>query len=296
MIAAAPNRLYGLRGFGVPRGSRIYRPMRGLGAVNTTGLVSKAAGTGATAGASALGLGAAAGPIGAAVGAVVSIIGALWSAHDARVKGATAENTIVASALTAFQQSLTAIFQAANSGQITAAQAITLCNQLWQQSQSAFLQGVGPAGTADNSSGGNNCFGAGGYSSNQLMTKQCTSSCTVGCCLLCNIIAPTVATYGYGGIPGGSAQQAFGQNPGPSTQWFTPPNTCNVPPVSGDSFGMSNQAGYSLTYTAPKTSAGTGSGIVSTGTTFLSELEDTTIEGIPLLVIAGAAALLAFAI
>src|SRR5208337_288467 len=67
---------------------------------------------------SALGLGAAAGPIGAGIGVLVGVIAGLWAAHDARAAGAKSENQALNSALTAFDASLRAIFQAANTGQV----------------------------------------------------------------------------------------------------------------------------------------------------------------------------------
>jgi len=190
-------------------------------------------------------LGAAAGPIAAGIGALVGIIAGLWSAHDARVKGATTENAAVQSGLTAFDASLKAIFAAANAGQITAAQASQTCQQILQNFWSSLCPFTTGAGRADASMCGSNCgtlksppvcgeMASGGH--------LCNKSCTVTCCVGCNDLTNTIAL-------------AMGVLASPTGGSFT---TCTV---YSSSFGLAQDSGYQLSYTPP--APGSVAGIAS---------------------------------
>ena len=200
---------------------------------STAGMVGKAAT-----------FGLAAGPIGAGVGLVVGMIAGLWAAHDARVKGATAENQVVGSALQAFDQSLQAIFAAANSSDpsqnITAQQAVVQCQQLLAQFWSACEPYTSAPGAADASHGGANCSGL-----------ACDKSCTVTCCVGCADLGPSIANC-----------MAVFQAGGGTAQILT---------VYKSKFGLSQRQGYSLTYTAP-TIAGVAGGSPASASTALGSL------------------------
>jgi hypothetical protein len=165
-------------------------------------------------------IGTAAGPIGAAVGAVIGIIAGLWAKHDARVKGAKTENAAVASAVQVVDGALQAIFSGANSGGITAQDAIQQCTQLLQDYWSRVANYHRGPGQADASNGGANCTNI-----------KCDKSCTASCCVGCADIQPSIL----------NCIQVFQAGGG----------TARVYKVFGDKYGLQTRAGYSLTYTAP---------------------------------------------
>ncbi len=199
--------------------------------------------------ATAAGAGSIAGPIGTAVGVVIGLIAGFWSAHDARAAGAKDENTVVNSAVIAFNQSLKAVFAAANSSDpaqnITAAQAISACQQILQSYWAAMQGQMSGPGRSDASNGGQSCgtletppvcgeMASGGH----LCNKSCTAGCCVGCNDLTNTIAMAIAVFQAGG------------------------GTVNVCQVYGDKYGLVDAASYSLTYTPP-TVSGSAAGAVS---------------------------------
>jgi len=182
-----------------------------------------------------------------AAAVVMKIIAGFWAAHDARVAGAKQENAVVNSAVLAFNQSLKAIFAAVNatdSTQITAADAITACENLlttyWGRMQG---QMTGP-GRADASYGGSNCGTPvpGNICGEMTGGHKCDKSCTAGCCVGCNDLTPTIA-----------AAIAVLQSGG---------GTFQVCHVFGDKYGLSDSASYSLTYTPP-TASSSAAGILS---------------------------------
>jgi hypothetical protein len=237
---------------------------RGMGAtgVNTAGLISTGAAVATTTTISSLASGTAlgswAGPIGAGVGALVGVIAGLWAAHDARAKGAKDENTILNSAVQTFDSSLSAIFQAANSGQIAPADAQAACSQLLQTFWSSMAQYQTLPGTADASGHGANC---GTYISGQTVpcspqgAPKCDKSCTASCCVGCNDFRPAVL----------DAIAVFGKASG---------GTVNVCTVYGSKYGLAQRSGYSLTYTPP-------AGSTVTAALGLSGLSGGTVAGIP---------------
>jgi hypothetical protein len=275
---------------GNARGIRSRR--RGLGAaVNTGGLIASGAGIATTATVSSLAagtaLGAWAGPIGAGVGAVVGIIAGLWSAHNARVKGAKTENQIVGSAVQAFDGSIKALFSAANAGQITGAGAAQACQQLLQQYWAAIAQVKGIPGTGDASGGGASCgTWPGGNTCGMVGVPgapngKCGKTCTAGCCVGCLDLTPSIL----------QAIAVF-QNPAGGT--------ISVCTVYGSGYGLSQRSSYNLAYTPPPVSAVVSGTLASAGSAVDSALglsSTSTVAGIPtwLLLVGGAAALMYYA-
>ena len=248
------------------------RALRGFGSLGVNSpLVGKVVGStapiaaaGAGSIAAAAGLGAAAGPIGAAVGALVGVIGSLFAASAQRAAGAKDENSGVNEFLPAFDQALQQIFQEANAGTITGAEAASLCPQILQQWWAAMAQFKGLPGVKDASDGGANC----GTSINPSQPCQvtggpgCSKSCTAGCCVGCYALAGVIA----------AAVQIFSSPTG---------GTLSVCSVSGSGYGATGRPGYSLTYTPPAPTSAAGIAD-STATT----LESGTIAGIPIWMLA----------
>ena len=231
-------------------------------AANSGKLISTAAGIGGTSIATAAGAGSLAGPIGAGVGVLVGVIAGLFAAHDARKKGAQNENQAVNAFLPAFDGSMQAIFQAANSGSISATDAISACQQVLQQWWASMAPWQTGPGTGDASHGGANCAA---LAAAQAKKNQCNKSCTAGCCVGCMDLYPgvmnAIAVFQAGG------------------------GTANFPQVFGSSYGASGRAGYSLTYTPPANT--TNSVAAALG------VSGSTVAGIPtwMIALAGAAAL-----
>jgi len=247
--------------------------LRGLGAaVNAGSLVATGASVGTSVGLAST-IGVWAGPAGAAAGAIVGIIAGLWSAHNARAKGAKTENQFLNSAVTAFDGSLQAVFQQANAGQITPGEAISALQSILPAFWASVAQVQGLPGTADASNHGANC---GSYISGQTTpctptgAPACNKSCTASCCVGCHDFFPTIQ----------DAIAVFSRPNGGSI------NACQV---YGDGYGLNTRAQYSLTYTPP--AAGT---VGSATESVLSAVTGgATVAGIPtwLLVLGGAAAL-----
>jgi hypothetical protein len=185
---------------------------------------------------------AAAGPIGAAVGLLVGVIAGLWSAHEARVKGAQTENVHANSVVQTFDAALRAIFAAANSSDptqnIDPGTAASQCQQLLAQCWQQLARAQGLPGVADNSGWGASC---GSYTPGVTTPcspgHPCDKSCTAGCCIGCNDLWPSIL----------DAITVF-QNPNGGT--------VNVCTVYGSKYGASQRGGYSLTYKPPTISGG----------------------------------------
>lgn len=216
--------------------------------------LGSAATTAASAGAGAA-AGAAFGPVGAGIGALAGLIKGLWADHAARVAGAKTENAAVQSALQSFDASLQAIFQAANSGQVTGAQAAGACQTLLQ----SFWQGCQPfttgPGRADASKSGSNCgtVNASAPCTGMVSGHKCDKSCTVTCCVGCQDLTPTIA----------QAVSVLSSATG---------GTMTACTVYSSSYGLSTRSSYQLTYTPP--AAGSAAGVASAITT-------STVAGIP---------------
>jgi hypothetical protein len=241
----------------LPRGLGNSQFRRSLGAITAQegSVLATAASVGTTV-ATASAIGAWAGPVGAAAGAIVGIIAGLFEASAARAKGAKEENEAINQYLPAWDQSLAAIFQQANAGIITPAEAISACQSLMPYWWQAAAQFRGLPGVADASNGGANC---GTYIPGQTTACSptggpgCTKSCTAFCCIGCYDLAPSVAYAIYlFGLPQG------GQ--------------LNVCTVYASKYGASQRASYTLTYTppAPGTTAGAAASAVSAASGLLS--------------------------
>lgn len=197
--------------------------------------------------ASALSLSTAAIPIiGVGIAALTAIFSALWSAHEARAKGATTENTACESAIQAWDAGMKAIFAAANSANastsITAPEALQAVQTLWAQ----FWSEMGPyltgPGRADASNGGTNCGSTSLNPAGPCMGTPnghyCNSSCTVTCCVGCQDLYPTML----------QAMQVFQAGGG----------TVQACAIASSKYGLPARAGYTLTYTPPPASTAAG--------------------------------------
>jgi len=195
------------------------------------------------------------GPIGAGIGAIAGAIAGIWASHAARAKGAKTENAAVNSAVQAFDQSMQAIFAAANSSDpsvnISGAQAAEQVQQVFQ----SYWQGMAPfmtgPGRKDSSNFGANCGDAtlnpAGPCAGTPHGHMCDSGCTAGCCVGCQDLYPTML----------QAVQVFNSPTGGTVQ------ACAV---ASSKYGASARSSYSLTYTPPTIAssvAGAASGLIS---------------------------------
>jgi hypothetical protein len=258
------------------------RPSARLGAITSQegGLLATGASVG-TSVALASTIGAWAGPVGAAAGAIVGIISALFAASAARAKGAKEENQAINEYLPAWDQALQTIFQQANAGTITAAEAISALQTLMPQWWAAAAQFRGLPGVADASNGGGDC----GTYTPQTSTPctptggpGCDKSCTAFCCIGCHDLAPTVdyAAYLFS-IPSAQIWAAGGVQ-------------LNVCTVYASKYGATQRNSYTLTWNPPKTAA-TVAGVANavSGATGISSAA--SVAGIPVwaLVLGGVA-------
>lgn len=241
------------------RGYPLYEgwALHGLGAAAATGgagVLKATAPVLATAGtmiASAAGAGSIAGPIGAGIGVLVGVIAGLWAAHAARVKGATAENQAINSAVATWDSGMKAIFTAANSSDpatnISGAQAAAEVQSLWSQFWAAMSPYLHAPGVADSSQGGVNCgsttLNPQGACAGTPGGHKCDASCTATCCVACQDLYPSML----------QAIQVLNSPAG---------GTVQVCAVSSSKYGASSRGSYTLTYTPP-TLATTAGGILS---------------------------------
>jgi hypothetical protein len=220
--------------------------------------------------------------IGAGIAIVTAIIGGLWAAHEARAAGAKTENAQVSSAVQAFDGGMQAIFSAANSTDpaknISASQAATAVQQLYQQFWASCCNFTKGPGRADTSNCGASCGGPTNTSSpcsGMPYGHKCDKSCTVSCCVGCQDIKPSV-DMAVALFQSGAA------------------GTVQVCTVVGDKYGLQQRSGYSLTYTPP-TVAGASSVVNSVAqgaSNLLSSLTGGGTSGssmLPLLAIAAVA-------
>lgn len=218
----------------------------------------------AATGATGLAAGALTAGIGAGVAVLVAVLSNLWSAHEARAKGAKTENAAVNSAVQAFDGSLKAIFAAANAGSITAAQAAQYCQQTFQSFwtyQAPYMTGPG---RADTSKGGTAC-GSGtlnpaGPCAGTIGGHKCDASCTASCCVGCQDLYPTIL----------QALQVFASPTGGTIAACT---------VYGSGYGAFQRGSYSLTYTPP--AAGSVAGVADSLSSLFSGGSGSSVAGIP---------------
>jgi len=242
MPGAPANSGFALQGFGPATPTAIT----GQGALMGVSVASSAAGVVVSEEQQLGNLAATSVPIiGAAIGAVTQIVGALLQAHDARLKGATAENKIVGAMIPIQRKNLQTILDGVSSGKITPSQGIAYV----QQVEAAFWanlppSGPGVAGTRSRS----------GCSSAPISTWPgltygapggCGKGCTVGCCVGCTwIVNSTNKTIGM----------LQGNLSSPQT----------ITAIPGDKYGMPNFPAVTLTY-KPPTNVATTSFLASMG-------------------------------
>ena len=252
----------------------LYQGGLGAGAAvlaTTAGIVGK----GSTSLLTSLGVSSSvAGPIGAAAALVVSLIAGFWAAHAARVKGAQTENAQVASAVQAFDQTMHAIFDAANSSDptkyIDGPTAAGLCEQAYAQFWQACCSFTKGPGRADTSNCGANCGGPTNLANpcaGMPGGHKCDKSCTVSCCVGCQDIKPAV-----------DQAVALFQS-GKS-------GTIQVCAVASSKYGLGSRGAYSLSWNPPAVS--------STSSSLTSLLTGGSSAGGPNLLLLGAVALSAW--
>lgn len=258
--------------------------LSGLG-VNAPGIVAAAAPIAIKAGAviaTAAGAGAWAGPIGAGIGVLVGVLAGLWSAHNARVQGATHENQAINSAVQTWDAGMRAIFAAANSsdptrnisGSQAAGQVQALWSEFWQQ-MTPYLHAPG---VADSSGGGVNCGSAtlnpAGACKGTPGGHKCDSSCTATCCVACQDLYPSMLeAIAVLNSPGGGTVEVCG--------------------VSGSGYGASSRGSYTLTFSPPNLSSATGASLASGLSSMFGGTGSSTGSLLPVLAI-GALALLLY--
>jgi hypothetical protein len=185
--------------------------------------------------------GLAAGAITAGIGAAVAIVAGLimgaWARHKARAAGAKNENAAVNSALKAFDESIRAVFDAANSSDpakhISAVDAGNFCQQIYQQWWANMAPYQSAPGTSDRSHGGADCPS---IAAAEAHSQQCNKSCTAGCCVGCIDIYPTIQ----------DAIALFSSGKGGSI---------TVRKVYGSKYGANAREAYTLTFTPPSVTA-----------------------------------------
>lgn len=201
----------------------------------------------AATGATGIAAGALTAGIGAGVAVLVSVLASLWASHQARTKGAKAENQAINSAVMTFDSGLRAIFAAANSPDptqnVSGPVAAQQCQLLLQQ----FFAQMGPLtkapGAADASNGGMNCgtgqLNPAGPCTGTLGGHQCNAQCTATCCVGCQDLYPTVL----------QAIQVLNSPTG---------GTITACTVYGSSYGATQRNSYTLTYAPPPASSAAG--------------------------------------
>lgn len=185
------------------------------------------------------------------VGSIISaLFGGLLKAHEARVKGATNENALVAQLIPIVDQNLRAIFAALNAGQITETDAIGYLEQIQQNFFQNIAQLSGPGIAAMP------CGSIQPYPNGCATNTPCDKKCTAGCCVGCNVVAGAISNaIGVIQAGGGSFDVC---NEGPSAKYGNP-----------------GRPGYSLTYSPGQHAGGvlgqaegTLNGLFGGGTTF----------------------------
>ena len=177
-------------------------------------------------------------------GLLNTIFGGLFAAHAQRAKDATSENAAVNELVAGFDQGIKGIFDAANTGKITAAQALTELQQLSQWFWTAAPQFQGKPGTAMRSGGCANQFTPAPPMA-KLDGSTCDKGCTALCCVGCNIIDASIANAEYVFQSGGG--------------------TAFIAEVVGNAkYGSNTRPAYSLTYTSPGTVASVENSLAST--------------------------------
>lgn len=164
----------------------------------------------------------------AVIGIAGDLLGGLFGAHAARAQGATNENSAVNELVKGYDQAMRTIFDQANSGQMTANDAINAVESLMPQYWQALARFQTAPGTHAVP-----CHGVpAGDPPNQFGdSTPCDKKCTAGCCVGCNPLASGVANAVY----------VFSHGGGKAV----------IPKVYGSKYGGQERATYYLTYTPP---------------------------------------------
>jgi hypothetical protein len=170
--------------------------------------------------------------VGEAISAIGGIVQGLLAAHQMRLQDATTENSRVAAAVPSFYNTITAIINAYNSGQISKTTAIASLNQLDQMTYTSLRQFVGKPGTAWNAN----------------TPGICDKTCTVGCCIYNTYLRPDIQGWPIGNYVGATAGGPKGLIPmlqhgagGTKGLAGIPTNTYNFPGYPG--FSLTLKAG-----------------------------------------------------
>lgn len=164
----------------------------------------------------------------AVIGIAGDLLGGLLGAHKARAQGATNENLAVNELVKGYDQGMNTIFAQANSGQMTANDAIYAVESLMQQYWQALARFQTAPGTHAIP-----CRGIADQNPpNQFNdSTPCDKSCTAGCCVGCNPLSSGAKNAIY----------VFQNGGGKAT----------FPKVYGSKYGGQERATYYLTYTPP---------------------------------------------
>jgi hypothetical protein len=210
--------------------------------------------------------------IGIALGA---ILGGLFAAHEARVKGATEENTVLNSLIPTVTQAVQAVFTELNNGSATPAQGIaalqSIGQQYWQEAaqvESGPGQAGGPGDCASVPGAGLHITGTSSvqnppgsnfssYGPESGSSKSCTASCFVGCMWVASWVNVGIALINAGG-----GQVTFDG-------------------VVGNKYGLQNTSDLSISYTPPAPGS-TSAVIADVAAGNVTGALSTAVMGIPL--------------
>jgi hypothetical protein len=201
-------------------------------------------------------------------GAALSVvIGALLAAHAKRVADAKQENQNLTDLIPTVMNAISTVFQQANSGAATPAEAIAAMQQI----QQGYWQSVAAFETAPGQAGGSGSCKNLSFAQWKTMTTSpttCNKSCTASCCIGCNVINQWV-------IRAINMFQTGTSNDG--WQWGT---------VVGNQFGLSNFSPPNWQYTPPAGGVTTGSAAATSVAQSVANVASTvtsgSILGIPL--------------
>ncbi len=281
-ILAAAHFIPGGSAFAIAHAQKTLKGASQIVTAGTSTAVGAGASAAASAGLTAAGVtagGALLGTVVPVVGTIAgALVGALLSGHFAREKGAKDENSALNGVIPAIYQDIQTVAQNYMSGQISASDAVNICEQIRQnywQTVAPFETGPGQhahacASNAVSLAGGSQKSGA----SNVTPYTPCDKTCTASCCVGCNWINQWIT----------SAEAVFTAGMG----------TIQFGTIPSNGYGLQTFNNPPLTVTSPSTGA-SSSGILSAlSTGSLNTVMSSTIAGLPLwsILAAGAAALI----
>lgn len=166
----------------------------------------------------------------AVVGVLGDLLGGLLGGHAARAQGATNENLAVNELVKGYDEGMRTIFKMANSGQMTANDAINAVQSLMQQ----YWQALARFQNAPGSHGAPCANKPVGSPPSQVGdSTKCDKNCTAGCCVGCNPLNAGASNAIYVFQNGGGRAEFPQKNGSPK-------------------YGGEERAGYSLEYIPPK--------------------------------------------